>query len=177
MLASAGFTRYTRFVFMHQVVWIVSSGRCQASHVVDVYGQTIEFALGFSSGQGSEAKRPTTPALQFGQLPPHATNYTSTLRHAEHVCGLTSVSFYVNLDYVIFTLLPNMTKHTIVALDSWVSLPALNFEYELIRHVNTSPMELPERMKDATIVVTSATRVTRAGIENAPRLKLIACNG
>ncbi|KAF2172900.1 hypothetical protein M409DRAFT_49413 [Zasmidium cellare ATCC 36951] len=70
-----------------------------------------------------------------------------------------------------------MTKHTIVALDSWVSLPALNFEYELIRHVNTSPMELPERMKDATIVVTSATRVTRAGIENAPRLKLIACNG
>lgn len=70
-----------------------------------------------------------------------------------------------------------MTKHTIVALDSWVSPPPLNFDNEFIGYPSTSSAELPEHMKDATIVITSAIRVTREGIENAPHLKLIACNG
>lgn len=70
-----------------------------------------------------------------------------------------------------------MTKHTIVALDLSIPLPPLGFEHELIKHDKTSPEELPERMKDATIVLTSAVRITRAAIENAPHLKLINCNG
>lgn len=51
------------------------------------------------------------------------------------------------------------------------------FKYDVTLYQNTSAEELPERVKDATIIITSATRVTRAGIENASNLQLIACNG
>ena len=68
-------------------------------------------------------------------------------------------------------------KHKIVAVDSWVKPPPMSFEYEQCQYQSTSPEDLPERVKDATIVITSATRVTRAGIESAPNLELIACNG
>lgn len=68
-------------------------------------------------------------------------------------------------------------KHTIVALDSWVPLPPLNFEHELIIHAKTSPEQLPERMKDATIVLATATRITGAAMKNASHLKLINCSG
>lgn len=69
------------------------------------------------------------------------------------------------------------TEHKIVAVDSWVKPPSMSFEYEQCQYPNTSSEELPERIKDATIVITSATRVTRAAIESAPNLELIACNG
>lgn len=67
-------------------------------------------------------------------------------------------------------------KHHVVALDSWVEPPELDFEHELTQYPSTNPDELAERMKDATIVVISNTRMTSAGIANAPKLQLIACN-
>ncbi|KAF2767262.1 hypothetical protein EJ03DRAFT_329305 [Teratosphaeria nubilosa] len=70
-----------------------------------------------------------------------------------------------------------MVRHRIVALDSWVKPQPMNFEYDVTIHDKTTPDALPERMKDATIVTTSGTKVTRAGIEAAPNLKLIAING
>lgn len=68
-------------------------------------------------------------------------------------------------------------RHRIVAIDGWVKVPDLNFDHETTTYPSTDPEDLPERMKDATIIMTSVTRVTRAGIENAPSLQLIACNG
>ena len=53
------------------------------------------------------------------------------------------------------------SKHNIVALDGWVKPPAFSFDYEITQYPNTSADELPERMKDATIVITSATPVSR----------------
>lgn len=71
----------------------------------------------------------------------------------------------------------SQSKHTIVAVDSWVKPPPFSFDYDLTQYSNTSPEELPERIKDATIVITSATPITGASIENAPKLQLVACNG
>ena len=71
----------------------------------------------------------------------------------------------------------NTQKHIVVAVDSWVKLPPFDFGHEFIQYDNTSPEELPERIKDATIVLASGTRITREGIENAPRLQLVSVNG
>lgn len=68
-------------------------------------------------------------------------------------------------------------KHTIVALDGWVKLPRLDFDHVYTEYTSTTPDQLPERIKDATIVTTAAQKVTRAGIEAAPHLQLVACNG
>ena len=73
--------------------------------------------------------------------------------------------------------MPATQRHKILAIDGWVKTPQMTFDYEVSEYSSTTPEELPLRMKDATIVITSATRVTRAGIENAPNLQLIACNG
>ncbi|KAK5124914.1 hypothetical protein LTR85_001104 [Meristemomyces frigidus] len=70
-----------------------------------------------------------------------------------------------------------MAQHRIVALDGWVKLPALDFEYDYREYASTTPEQLPDRIKDATIVTTAAQKVTRAGIEAAPHLQLVACNG
>lgn len=68
-------------------------------------------------------------------------------------------------------------RHKIVAVDGWVKPPPFSFEHEAVQYQSTTLDELPERMRDATIVITSATRISRVGIENAPNLQLVACNG
>lgn len=68
-------------------------------------------------------------------------------------------------------------NHKVVAVDSWVKPPEFSFEHEFAQYSNTNPDELPERIKDASIVITSSTRITRAGIEHAPKLQLVSCNG
>ena len=70
-----------------------------------------------------------------------------------------------------------MSKHHIVVLDSMVDPPPFDFEYDLTQHKTTSLEELPSRLKDATIVVTSVTKIDRAGIEAAPKLQLVNTNG
>lgn len=68
-------------------------------------------------------------------------------------------------------------KHKVLALDSLVRPPPFSFDHELVQYENTSPTQALERIKDATIVLTSPTAITRAVIEAAPNLELIACNG
>ncbi len=65
-------------------------------------------------------------------------------------------------------------RHKIVALDNWVKPPELSFEHDRAHYPSTTLEQLPERMKDATIIIVSGTKVTRAGIESAPHLQLIA---
>lgn len=68
-------------------------------------------------------------------------------------------------------------RHNIIALDNWVKPPQLSFDHDSAHYSGTSVAELPERMKDATVIIVSGTKVTREGIEKAPHLQLIACNG
>jgi glycerate dehydrogenase len=67
-------------------------------------------------------------------------------------------------------------RHHIVSLDNWVPTPAFSFPHTLNQYPRTSAAELPERMKDASIVLISNTPITRQAIESSPRLQLIACN-
>ena len=69
------------------------------------------------------------------------------------------------------------SKHKIVALDSWVQPPKCDFDHDIVQYLNTTAAELPERIKDATIVITSAIAISRKSIESAPNLELVACNG
>jgi glycerate dehydrogenase len=68
-------------------------------------------------------------------------------------------------------------KHKVVILDDWVKPPQFNFKHEIRSYSQTNVRELADRIKDATIIIISGTKITREGIENAPRLQLIACNG
>ena len=67
--------------------------------------------------------------------------------------------------------------HRIVSLDSWIRTPSLDIDYSITQYDNTAPDKVKERIRDATIITTSATHVTRADIEAAPHLQLVACNG
>lgn len=70
-----------------------------------------------------------------------------------------------------------MIKHKIVALDSFVKPPPMDFEHDVAVFERTLPNQLPERMANATIVMTAASKVTSEGIESAPNLQLIICTG
>ena len=73
--------------------------------------------------------------------------------------------------------MPAAKRHNIVSLDNWVQFPQLSIDYEHEQYNRTTPDQLQERIKDATIVIISGTPVTRAAIESASKLELIACNG
>ena len=68
-------------------------------------------------------------------------------------------------------------KHKLVAIDSCIVPPRLDFECETVVYDTTSPEELPDRIKDATIVTTGLTKLSRSSIEAAPRLQLISTCG
>ena len=68
-------------------------------------------------------------------------------------------------------------RHKIVAVDGWVKPPQFDFDHDLTEYDQTSPDQLSERIKYATIVICSGTYITKAGIESSPNLQLIACNG
>lgn len=68
-------------------------------------------------------------------------------------------------------------EHHIVAVDGWVKPPALDFPHRSTQYSTTTPEQLPDRVKDATIIITSNTKITRAGIEAASQLQMVACNG
>ncbi|KAK6423170.1 hypothetical protein LTR81_004118 [Elasticomyces elasticus] len=70
-----------------------------------------------------------------------------------------------------------MAAHHIVVLDNICPPPEVNFAHQLTQYDTTSPEQLPARLKDATIAITSMTRMTREGIQAAPHLTLIATNG
>ena len=68
-------------------------------------------------------------------------------------------------------------KHHIVCLDSWLPLEPLDIDYTVAVSDNTSLETVAHSLQDATIVVTSATAITRQTIESAPNLQLVSCNG
>lgn len=70
-----------------------------------------------------------------------------------------------------------MAKEHIVAVDGFWKAPPVNFDHETTIYEWTSPDQLPERIKDATILTVAAAKITRAGIEAASKLKLICCTG
>lgn len=67
-------------------------------------------------------------------------------------------------------------KHKIVAVDNYVPLLPLTFDHDLVSYDSTRPEQLIERIKDATIIITTTTPIPRIGIESAPNLQLVACN-
>ena len=70
---------------------------------------------------------------------------------------------------------PPMAHH-IVVLDNWCPPPQVDFPHRLTKYDSTTPEQLLDRIKDATIIITSNSRVTRAGIEKAPHLRIVASN-
>lgn len=67
--------------------------------------------------------------------------------------------------------------HHVVALDAWVEPPALNFEHTLQVIRDGSALTKPEQLKDATIVINTATPVNEDLLQHMPKLQLIAGTG
>ncbi|KAF2155481.1 NAD(P)-binding protein [Myriangium duriaei CBS 260.36] len=68
--------------------------------------------------------------------------------------------------------------HNIVVLDQCFStLPPLNFDCTVTHFTSSKPDQVSYRIKHATIVVTTDTRITRANILFAKNLRLVAANG
>lgn len=71
-----------------------------------------------------------------------------------------------------------VTKHNIVVLDDcFAPCGQFDFDYVITYYSSTEPHQLPARIKDATIIIVTDTRVTREGILAAQRLQLVAANG
>ena len=76
-----------------------------------------------------------------------------------------------------FAAMSAARRHKVVAVDNWVQAPQLAFDHDFTQYEHTYPDEFSDHVKDATIAITSGTPWTRAGIESAPNLELISCNG
>ena len=69
-------------------------------------------------------------------------------------------------------------KHRVVRLDGLIPTPALPQSCELIgEYSKTTPDQLVDRIKDATIVINSTTRLPREAVASAPNLQLWAATG
>lgn len=67
--------------------------------------------------------------------------------------------------------------HHVVGLDAWVEPPPLTFEHTLQVIRDGSALTKPEQLKDATIVINSATPIKESLLEHMPKLQLIAGTG
>jgi len=65
-------------------------------------------------------------------------------------------------------------KHHVVAIDTWVELPKLEFDHTLHSITNWDVLTGPAQLEKATILVCSNTRVDEALLLHAPLLQLIA---
>lgn len=61
-----------------------------------------------------------------------------------------------------------------IAIPSEYPLPRPSFEHEWISYETTTPEELVERVKDATIIVTNKSKLTAEVLAQCPKLKFIA---
>lgn len=70
-------------------------------------------------------------------------------------------------------------KHHIVGLDAWVVFDSSLFSFEHTSHIirDGSALTNPEQLKDATIVVNSATPIRKDLLQHMPKLQLIAGTG
>lgn len=70
-------------------------------------------------------------------------------------------------------------RHHVVALDGHVQLPPLSIPHTITSYTSTSASELADRIKDATIIVCSATKLPHATLVSSasPGLALITSMG
>lgn len=72
------------------------------------------------------------------------------------------------------TLPPGFERHRVVYLEEiHLPLPAFDIEYDLVCHWTTTPSQVAERIKEATIIVATVCPVTKADLEKAPHVQLI----
>jgi glycerate dehydrogenase len=69
------------------------------------------------------------------------------------------------------------TTHHIIALDSWVQLPAFDFPHSLTVITDGSALTRPEQLKEATIAINSQVPVNATLLDHMPKLKLLAATG
>lgn len=67
--------------------------------------------------------------------------------------------------------------HKIVALDSWVEIPTLEFDHELTVIKDGSALTRPEQLKEATIAINSQVPVNDTLLDYMPNLQLFAATG
>jgi phosphoglycerate dehydrogenase-like enzyme len=66
-------------------------------------------------------------------------------------------------------------KHHIVVLEGiHAPMPSFDFPHTITIHQRTPPSEVSERIKDATIVITTVVPITSKEMDNAPHLGLVA---
>lgn len=65
----------------------------------------------------------------------------------------------------------------IIALDSWVEPPALDFKHTLSIITDGSASTRPEQLKDADIVVNSQVPIDQRLLDYMPKLQMIASTG
>jgi glycerate dehydrogenase len=68
-------------------------------------------------------------------------------------------------------------KHHIIALDSWVTVPAFDFPHSLAVITDGTALSNPDQLKDATIAINSQVPVNAALLEHMPKLQLFAATG
>lgn len=71
-----------------------------------------------------------------------------------------------------------MAFHKIVQLDGHIKIGPLDFPNEHIVYVSSKPTEIAERIKDATIIIATATKLSyELLMNNGPKLQMIASLG
>ena len=61
-----------------------------------------------------------------------------------------------------------------IAIPKEYPLPRPSFEHEWVSYETTTPEQLVERVKDATIIVTNKSRLTAEVLAQCPKVKFIA---
>ena len=89
-----------------------------------------------------------------------------------------SISQMADSDFLPFTPPPlpsGYAKHHLVVLEEChIPLPSFPFPHTCKGYFNTSPSEVSERIRDATLVITTIVPITRADLESAPHLQFVA---
>ena len=68
-------------------------------------------------------------------------------------------------------------EHTIIALDSWVTVPDFDFPHSLTVITDGSALTRPEQLKDATIAINSQVPINSDLLDKMPNLQLFAATG
>ena len=69
------------------------------------------------------------------------------------------------------------SKHHIIALDSWVTVPDFSFPHTLTVITDGTALSNPSQLKDATIAINSQVPISATLLEHMPKLQLFAATG
>ena len=76
------------------------------------------------------------------------------------------------------SLIANPLKETIVVLEAChCPMPEFNLSHNYREYYDTTPNDIGERIKDATIVITTIRQITPEHVEQAPHLRLLVVMG